>query len=197
MADKKISALTAGSTLSGTEKIPMVQSSSTVHTTPADLLAYVSPTLQTKIKYAKLSHTVASGSSGGTFSNGSFQTAPINTEDADADSIVTLSGNAFTLQAGTYQVWIASVVYAVNLHQAKLRNTTDGADTLLGTSEFANQTYTMSGQSIIAGSFTIAGAKTFEVQHRCSATRSTDGWGLDAGFGINNVFRIVEIWKVA
>ena len=92
---------------------------------------------------------------------------------------------------------IASVVYAVNLHKAKLRNTTDGADTLLGTSEFANQTYTMSGQSIIAGSFTIAGAKTFEVQHRCSATRYTDGWGLDAGFGINNVFRIVEIWKVA
>lgn len=41
MADKKISALTAGSALGGTEKIPMVQSSSTVYTTPAALKTYL------------------------------------------------------------------------------------------------------------------------------------------------------------
>lgn len=41
MPDKKISALTAGSALGGTEKIPMVQSSSTVYTTPAAIKTYL------------------------------------------------------------------------------------------------------------------------------------------------------------
>lgn len=41
MADTKISALSAGTTLAGTEAIPAVQSGATVKTTPADLKTYV------------------------------------------------------------------------------------------------------------------------------------------------------------
>ena len=41
MAEKKISELTSGSALDGTEEIPAVQSSSTVKTTARDLKTYV------------------------------------------------------------------------------------------------------------------------------------------------------------
>lgn len=44
MADTKISALSAGSALGGTEEIPIVQSSSTVKATPAQMKTYVTAT---------------------------------------------------------------------------------------------------------------------------------------------------------
>jgi hypothetical protein len=50
-ADTKISALPAGTTIAGTEAMPMVQSAATVKTTPADLSTYVTTQLQTQGTY--------------------------------------------------------------------------------------------------------------------------------------------------
>jgi len=148
-------------------------------------------------QYAKLSDTQAAGTSGGTLNSGSWVTRVLNTEDNDSDGIVSISSNQFTLQAGTYRISASAPAYAVGRHQAKLRNTSDGVDTLIGTSEFANQTYTMATHSFVRGVFTIASAKNFEIQHQVSVTRTTDGGGLAANFGVSEVYTIVEIWKLS
>lgn len=197
MADKKISALTAGSALGGTEKIPMVQSSSTVYTTPADIATYLSSILQTKIKYAKLSHSVGSGTSSGTFTSGAWRTRTLNTEDHDADSIVTLSSNQFTLAAGTYRVMSFAMAYLVEGHTLKIRNITDSTDPIIGLPGFHSSSVSSSIPAIAAGELVIAGTKTFELQHYCDLTRSTDGFGKANTHGVNEVYAQVEIWKVA
>jgi hypothetical protein len=51
--------------------------------------------------------------------------------------------------------------------------------------------------SIISGRFTIASQKVFEVQHRCSATRNTDGFGTACSFDEVEVYTIAKFRKVA
>ena len=71
----KISALTAGTTLAGTETIPMVQGAATVSTTPADILTYTNTNLG-----------VVSGAHGGT-------------GVANTGKTITLAGNLVTTGA--------------------------------------------------------------------------------------------------
>lgn len=49
MADKKISAMTAATTLGGTEKIPAVQGGANVYLTPAQLAVYGSPSIENRL----------------------------------------------------------------------------------------------------------------------------------------------------
>ena len=149
-------------------------------------------------QYAKLSDTKAANTNGGTFTASAWRTRDLNTEDSDADGIVSISSNQFTLQAGTYRIYASAPAYAVDRHKAKLRNTSDSSDTIIGTTEF---TGTASGspatRSIVAGEFTISAQKTFEIQHYCTTTCTTNGFGVAANVGVSEVYTVVEIWKVA
>lgn len=191
MANKTIGDLSTASALDGTEKIPIDQSGSSVITTPADLKTYIAPL------YAKISDAKAAGTSGGTFTSGAWQTRDLNTEDSDANSIVTLSSNQFTLQAGTYRIRAESRASQVEAHKIKLRNTTDSSDTIIGLSAYVRQPNNVENSSSLCGEFTIAGAKTFEIQHRCTATFATEGFGVATNVGVSEVYTVVEIWKVA
>lgn len=192
MANKKIGDLSAASTLTGSEKIPIEQSGGSVGTTPADLKTYISP------KYAKISDAQTGGVAGGTFTSGANRTRVLNTVDIDSQSILSLSSNQFTLQAGTYRIHASAPAFFVINHQAILYNITNSAVVLIGTSEYSSATNTdgVMTRSIVCGEFTIATAKTFEIQHRCSATKTTDGLGVAAGMN-SEVYTVVEIWKVA
>lgn len=159
--------------------------------------AYFDTLYGAPIYYAKLSDAKSAGTAGGSFNSGAWQTRTINTEDSDSGNIVSIASNQFTLAAGTYRILARATAYAVNRHQAKLYNVTDGANVIIGTSEFANQTYTVATASTVAGQFTIAGSKTFEIQHQCSSTRATDGFGLAANFGVSEIYTVVELWKTA
>lgn len=156
----------------------------------------ITPLRNLALRYAKLSDTKSAGTAGGTFGSGSWQTRTLNTEDSDASGIVTPSANQFTLQAGTYRIRASAPGFGVELHKAKLRNVTDSVDTLIGTSERSGYGDSTQTFSIIEGEFTIAGTKTFEVQHQCSSSLVTNGFGYPSNFGVSEVYTIVEIWKV-
>ena len=138
----------------------------------------------------------AAGVGSGDFTAGAWRTRPLNTEVVDTDNLASLASNQITLAAGTYRCLIRATAFYVNLHQARLQNVTDGTTALLGTSESAAATgaYGINTASVIAGRFTIAATKTFEVQHRCNTTRSANGFGTAAGFG-NEIYTIAEFWK--
>lgn len=150
----------------------------------------------TRVAYLK--DVKSSGTNGGTFTSGSYQTRTLNTVEGDS-SFVSLSSNQFTLQAGTYRITSSAPASFCDEHKSKLRNITDSSDTLIGTVERVS---TSAGgnsdttRSIIEGTFSITSTKTFEIQHRCTVTRATSGFGVAAGFGDSEVYTTVKIEKV-
>lgn len=156
----------------------------------------------TPFKYARVSHTVASNTSGGGATSGSWQTRTINTEDSDVDGIVSISGNQITLGAGTYVVRGWATAYNCQRHQSRFRNVTDSTNTLIGSSEFLGGTGAGSSQnkSEFSGRFTISGSKAFEVQTQVQTTQATNGYGVPCGASFtvdNEVYLAVDIWKIA
>lgn len=144
--------------------------------------------------YAKLSDTKTAGTGAGTFTSGAWRTRTINTEDNDSAGIVSLSANQFILQAGTYRINARACAYQVDSHKSRLYNITDSTTTLVGTSEVSGVVPTYASTwSKIAGEFTIAGAKTFEIQHYCSITGA---FGNASNVGVNEIYLLCEIWKV-
>jgi hypothetical protein len=140
----------------------------------------------------------ASGTAGGTFTSGSFQTRTLNTELTNEISGASLSSNQITLPSGTYFIIASAPAQVVGGHKLKLRNTTDSSDTLIGTSE--NTTtgdYAIVGRAYVIGRFTISAQKTFEIQHRGTTTQTTNGFGAINSFSVVEVYADVQIWKVA
>lgn len=151
---------------------------------------------------AYLKDVKPSGTDGGTFTGGSWQTRDLNELTGDT-SFISLSSNQFTLEKGVYNIEIDSPVFSsantVGGHKARLRNITDGLDSLLGTSENLNmgQSNTQtSSRSKIVGQLTVTDTTTFEVQHRCASTQVTTGFGAANFFGVDEVYTTAKITKV-
>lgn len=139
--------------------------------------------------YSLITHSLASGTNGGTFTVGAWRTRPLNTL-VDSGIGTTLVSNQFTLPAGTYNIRAFSMAVLVNTSQAKLYNITDSADVILGMTVLVNS------PSIVCGQFTITKTTTFELQHQGSATQANNGFGNPGAFGTNEIYAQVEITKI-
>ncbi len=144
--------------------------------------------------YIRLIDEKASGTDGGTFTQDAWQKRTV-TEDTDTDSNCSVASSVITLQAGKYDYAIKCSAYDVKRHQARLRNTTDGSTVHMGTTNYAADTDNVANYSEISGRFTITAAKNFEIQHYCTQTKATNGWGLGCGTGENEVYLMAEFWK--
>lgn len=146
--------------------------------------------------YILIQDQKAANTNGGTFTSGDWRTRDLNTEVIDPGGHASLSANQITLAAGTYLLRASAPANWVVNHKTRWQNITDGTTTLEGTSEAvssassANQT-----RSFVIGRFTIAASKTFELQHQCSTTRATDGFGEASNFG-TEIYSIVELWRI-
>jgi len=136
----------------------------------------------------------AAGTAGGTFTAGAWVTRTLNTVKANAITGASLSSNRITLPAGTYYIDAAVPAGFVEEHASRLQNITDATTAVIGTSGWvssANGNF----PSLLRGRFTISAQKTFEVQHRSTASRSTDGLGHATGLQ-TEVYTDVVIWKL-
>lgn len=132
-----------------------------------------------------------SGTDGGTFTAGSWQTRALNTVAAGAAGIVSLSSSQITLAAGTYRLWASAPALGVGGHQARWQNITAGATAITGTTELAGTSQT---RSVVAGRFTITASAVFELQHACAVTHSSSGLGAAASLG-TEVYAEVALWR--
>ena len=139
-----------------------------------------------------------SGTAGGTFTSGSYQTRTLNTTEGDFGLFGTLSSNQFSLSAGTYEIEASAPGFAVDAHKAIIYNITDAATELLGTSEFADNAGATAHSTIsrISGEITITTNKTFEVRHRAQTTQATIGFGNASTFGDDELYSVVKIRKI-
>lgn len=145
--------------------------------------------------WAKIEDVKADGVEGGA-SVASTWTTRVLTTLTNPDSIVTsLASNQFVLPAGTYHVKWSSPGYGIRGHQTRLRNITDIATESLGSSEKSDNSDPTTCRSFGVDKFTIAGAKTFEIQHWAESLKATDGFGKAASSGEGEVYTQVELWK--
>lgn len=135
---------------------------------------------------------------GGTFTSGAWQIRDLNTTRVNNISGVSLAANQITLPAGTYEIEASAPARQVDLHKARLFNVTDAVTAIVGTSEVSEATGTIATpRSFILGEVTIASAKSFRLEHRCSTTRGTDGFGSASSFGEAEVYSIIKIRKLS
>lgn len=151
--------------------------------------------LAEEIKTFHVQDTKSSGTNGGTFTSGAWRTRELNNSVVNTISGASLVGDQITLPAGTYIINGAVPAASVDNHQAVLYNVTDGSDAIIGSSCLAHSTTASSISSLINGVITIAGAKSFEVRHRCQTTRASDGFGKAGSFG-NEVYTNLVIQKI-
>lgn len=134
------------------------------------------------------------GTYGGTFTSGADQTRLLNEELVDTGGHASLASNQITLAAGTYRFNIRAPAFAVDQHVAWLYNVTDSTDVEIGTAEFLNNALGTQGHSTIIGRMTIAATKVFEVRHRCTTTRATDGFGTRSNLKAE-VYTVAQFWR--
>jgi hypothetical protein len=142
-------------------------------------------------KVAYLKDIKSTGTSGGTFTSGSYLTRTLNTIEGDSE-IVSLSSDQFTLQAGKYNIEAFAPAKDCGGNKLKLRNITNSTDDIIGTYYFSGSVM----HSDFRGELTITSPKTYEIQHRCGTTRATDGFGAAASYGDNEVYTTVKITKL-
>lgn len=138
----------------------------------------------------------SSGTAGGTFTSGAWQTRDLNTEISDASSIVTIASNQFTLVAGTYMITATAPAYQVAEHQARIYNVTDAVVVTVGMSQRNSGSGQTTTNSIAASIVTIAASKAFKIEHRCSNSSASNGFGVAGGWGTEQ-YTTVEIIKLA
>ena len=147
--------------------------------------------------YAIICDQKSSGTSAGTFTQDAWQTRDLNTEIADADGIVSISSNQFTLQAGTYLIKANAPAYYVYDHMIKLYQTSGTpADIAFGTSAYTGHASGVQTNSFLVARVTISGATTYEIRHKCVNTKTNNGFGENTGLGVEK-YLIVEIYKEA
>lgn len=149
----------------------------------------------------------ASDVDGGTFTAGAWQTRDLNTTILDADSIVTVSSNQFTLGTGTYVIEFSAPAYDANFHQARLFDVTASQTVAAFTgipgngisqAARANSSYQGQNTAVGVGRVTVSsGTRTYEVQHKCSATRTITGFGFATALGEDEIYTVVKIYKEA
>ena len=177
----KLNAASGGGSFS--LQAPSSSSNNRVFTLPdlADATLLTSnATLGKFASYAVIADQKTSGTNSGNFVSGDWRTRDLNTEITDADGIVSISNNQFTLQAGTYLIKWVCPAYGRSQHQSRLRNITDGSSAGgYGTGIYADYNNNVQNVSIGSQRVTISGAKVYELQHRCNEGANNNG-----GFGV-------------
>ena len=150
-------------------------------------------TLQTG--YIRLHDSKATTTDGGTFTQDAWQKRTV-TEDQDTQNFSTVTSSVIVLTAGTYDCLIRCPGKQCANHQAKLENTTSGSPVLIGGNTEAVVNNASTSHSVIQGRFTITASQNLEIQHRCSSTKATTGFGEANSFGENEIYTVAEFWRI-
>ncbi len=145
--------------------------------------------------YAIICDQKSLGTDGGTFTAGAWRTRDLNTEITDADGIVSISSNQFTLQAGSYLIEVLAPAYKSNRHMIQLYQTSGSATNIQeGTSMYASAGGAGYNVAHLFARVTISGATTYEIRHYGESTETTYGFGIGTDLS-TEIYTVVKIFK--
>lgn len=165
---------------------------------------YVDDAIAATLGYVVYSDVKPKGTAGGTFTDGDWQQRALNTK-TPSDGIGTLNNNRITLPAGTYRCRIGCPGLQVALHKALLFDVTGETVLVFGSTAFngGGGAYAQTN-SWIVGEFSLSTPSELGILHRCSDTKTTDGFGRAANFGlgigdvvpVDELYTVAEFWKI-
>lgn len=120
---------------------------------------------------------------GGSFNSGAWQQRVLNTKQGDTLELVTLSNNRFTLSPGRWAIEWSAPANLVQSHQTLLYSVTQSVGIAFGSSERTNDASNVQTRSRGAVVLDVASPLQCEIQHRCTVSRATNGFGFPANFG--------------
>jgi hypothetical protein len=143
---------------------------------------------------AVLEDQKATTTDGGTATSGSWETRTLNTEVRDNGGIISISSNEFTPTVAGWVEWEAPAL-RVGLHQSRLYNVTGAAAVAYGSN--ASTGGAVDNSALSCGGAPVAANTAYRIEHRVSATKSTDGYGQANSFGGTEVYTRVKFWRTA
>ena len=155
---------------------------------------------QLSYDYAVYEDRKSAGTDGGAYDpSDGWVTRDLNTIVASKGNSISLntSTSVITLDAGIYRIVASAPAWKVNSHKTRFRKTSGTASTvLIGTTEYVFRDENNQTRSFIDGIITvISDDTTFELQHRCSNSR-TPGLGYAADLGEQEVYSRVYIQRI-
>lgn len=157
--------------------------------------------LQNYVKFADVKST---GTNGGTFTSGAWRTRDLSSTPIGSNTIAgaSVTSNQISLTAGTYYLSASAPAEqstSASFAKARLYNVSDSATLLVGTTGYIAIPNSGNShvRSIVTGVITLAGTKTIELQHQITSTQATSGFGTAAGFSEDEIYSMVEIWRLA
>lgn len=147
-----------------------------------------------------LNETQPQNTQGGTFTSGAWQTRTLNLKVGTTNDYVTLNGdNSFDLVAGSYIIEAELPAVAVDAHKGRLYKVSDadggaaGVHTY-GSSELATNSSSGSSKSKVFAVVTITATTKFRLEHYCTFTKATNGFGYAANIaGVSELYTQVKI----
>lgn len=157
---------------------------------------------------AVITDSKPANTNGGTFNSGAWRKRDLTTISTFGSSGVSLAvapTSQITLLAGTYRISGYAPARNVQSHQCRLQNVTDGVTSIIGESQFTQDATGLLGigggiavsNSQFDDIITIASTKVFELQHECSNSQATNGFGVATNFGLNCIYSKIFINKLA
>jgi hypothetical protein len=146
---------------------------------------------------AIFNETQSSATDGGTATSGSYAKRTLNTTVVNNISGCSLASSVITLGAGTYQVCAWAPHYKTDRAKSRLRDTTNSADLAVSNTGLASNSYFGSWVAVVATEFTLAGSTDIELQSRVQTTFASQGFGLSAGMGDDEIYSQILIRRIA
>ena len=143
------------------------------------------------IQDQKAANTAGGGSTATTWNKRTLNTVVRNTITG-----ASLASDQITLPAGVYNIRARCPAFIVSKHKSRLRNTTDGTTTLIGSSSYTDGADAVQNDTTVMGQFTITGTKVFELQHYTELTRATNGFGVATNATELEVYSEIEITRL-
>jgi hypothetical protein len=140
----------------------------------------------------------ANGSSGGTFTAGTWQTRVLNTIVTDSHNLATLAANALTVPSGVYQVNdCRAPAFRVDRNRARIMGN-GSVQLLLGQNAYSDNTddYAQTNAHVV-GRFTLTTTTALTVEHYGQTTYAGQGFGVEGSVpGVNEIYTELILERV-
>jgi len=151
--------------------------------------------------FALIQDEKSDGTPGGGSIASAWTKRDINTKKFDANSIVSLASNQFTLGAGEYSVFVQSpfLSNANIVARVRLFNATDGSVVSMSPSSSIGTTTGVASNFVISchAYLHLTDSKSFAIEYYVSAARATDGLGIHDGLSLGaEIYTQVSITKL-
>jgi hypothetical protein len=147
-------------------------------------------------RIAIFNETQTAGTEGGGFTSGAWTKRTLNTTAVNYISGCSIASSVMTLAtAGTYHFSATAPAFQVNGHQLVLQNTTASTQAIIGPAMYTASTDAVQTRAMLEGVVTITGSTNFELQHRCTATKSGNGLGAAQNI-TSEIYSIVRIQRL-